>query len=92
MSKPTLLLQQDISSYTRQGALGVCLGWWEAHLQPQHRHTTLTLEPLLFPTQPQELLLAQEDTAPSKPMGFWQSITFSTSRAGGDWPIVPRAL
>lgn len=70
-SKPVLLLWQAISSYTRQGALGVYLCWWEAHLQAQHRHT-LTLEPLLFPTQSQELLLAQEDTAPSKPMGFWQ--------------------
>lgn len=71
VSKPVLLLWQAISSYTRQGALGVCLCWWEAHLQALPRHT-LTLEPLLFPTQPQELLLAQEDTAPSKAMGFWQ--------------------
>lgn len=84
VSKPVLLLWQDISSCTRQGALGLCLGWWEAHPQPQHRHT-LTLEP----TQPQELLLAQEDTAPSKPMGFWQELPSVPVGQGETGPSYP---
>lgn len=48
MPKPVPLLWQVISRYARQGALQVCLSWWEAHLHPQHR-CTFVLELLLFP-------------------------------------------
>lgn len=48
--KPMPPLRWGISSCARQGALRVCLSWWEAHLCPQHRRT-FALEPLLFPFQ-----------------------------------------
>lgn len=47
-----------------------CAGW--KHIS---KHSTDTPSPWSFcssPHSPQELLLAQEGTAPSKPMGFWQ--------------------